>query len=187
MISVDNSILNQSIYAMNTIELNNVTVPYAQNINVAATALVKINNNTTLKSGRYFNQNITCNTFKINNSNNNDGGGNSSSNYTNENNFSNLEASRLTKSNTNEFVEVFPNPSNLSCKLKYNLTEGTVISSSLFDITGKFLFSILPNISVDTGSFEIILNTANMSNGLYLLKTTINNSITTNKLIVTHD
>lgn len=79
---------------------------------------------------------------------------------------------------------VFPNPTKNFTYIQYELLQNSKSEISLFDILGNKIETILPEQEQVLGKYRILFNTAKYSNGVYLIKTTINNSSHTTKLLI---
>ncbi|MEY2829674.1 MAG: hypothetical protein RIQ33_1532 [Bacteroidota bacterium] len=66
-------------------------------------------------------------------------------------------------------VELFPNPSFTTIKLKYNLTNPSTIIIKLFDVTGKQI-TTLYNGQAIIGKNELAIDCTTLNQGLYIVK-----------------
>ena len=81
-------------------------------------------------------------------------------------------------------LSVFPNPSKNFIYIQYELLKNSKAEISLFDILGHKIETILPEQEQIPNKYRILFNTSKYSNGVYFIKTTINNSTQTTKLLI---
>ncbi|MFM2225323.1 MAG: hypothetical protein RJA07_1525 [Bacteroidota bacterium] len=80
---------------------------------------------------------------------------------------------------------VYPNPSNSSTTISINLTTTSFVAANLFDVAGKQVATVLDEKNA-TGNISKTFSTANLPNGIYLLKVNANGIISEQKLTVAH-
>ncbi|MBI3521390.1 MAG: T9SS type A sorting domain-containing protein [Bacteroidetes bacterium] len=68
-----------------------------------------------------------------------------------------------------EGMAVFPNPASTHCSLKFNLSQTKSLSVNVFNVLGEKVYTISKNV-YEVGQNEITLNTANLSNGMYIVQ-----------------
>lgn len=82
------------------------------------------------------------------------------------------------------FVSVYPNPSSDLATLIISTNKTEVVSASICDITGKLVLAIVENQSLISGENKFLINTNNITNGIYFVTVNTNNGKETVKLIV---
>lgn len=82
-------------------------------------------------------------------------------------------------------AQLFPNPSSQSCTLLFNLKDKAFLTISLSDITGKEVRQIANN-SMLKGNQKILINTSDLSPGVYFCKIQNNTEERIIKLVVGH-
>ena len=83
----------------------------------------------------------------------------------------------------NFVINTFPNPFNLSFKLNFNLTKDSKIKVDLYDISGKKVREI-ENKNLNIGNHQYLINTPELSSGIYFLKFNNNNRIYSKKILL---
>jgi hypothetical protein len=73
-------------------------------------------------------------------------------------------------------LQNYPNPFKESTTFKYRVTEQTHLDISIFDLTGRKVTTLI-NQSVQEGTYEIIWNADNVSNGTYIASLSSNGRI----------
>lgn len=64
----------------------------------------------------------------------------------------------------------YPNPFNSTTIIKYSVSIKSNVSIKLYDISGKYLQTIVNNKSQNPGAYEVQVNMSNLSSGIYLCK-----------------
>lgn len=82
-------------------------------------------------------------------------------------------------------VFVYPNPSRDIVTIKYELSKPSKISMDLYNLMGEKIQVISPLINQEKGIFQHLINLRGLSNGIYLIKFSINNNENYIKLIKT--
>lgn len=174
------------------ITIINSNVPFSSgSIKVAAENKISIQSNSQLQTGRYFIQDIDCNNINQFRTHNPD----SIPHQPNiqqaapstDNNYSNITELKTHYSNEANLLELSPNPCNFSARLKFNLSKSSEVSSLLYDINGKIISEIISPLNLNEGTYDIKINTEDIFNGVYIVKTVIDSKSYINKLIVNHD
>ena len=85
----------------------------------------------------------------------------------------------------NEYsISLFPNPTSNISYLTINSSINELASIELFDVTGKLIKSISQQIVLGENRIEINQRKLNLEKGIYFIKTCINNSSKTMKLVI---
>jgi hypothetical protein len=84
----------------------------------------------------------------------------------------------------NSFISLFPNPSNQSTMLLFNLLNTEDLNIAVYDLTGKIILHITKEIK-QKGNQTININTSILDSGIYMCKIQSNNGERTIKLTVT--
>lgn len=84
-------------------------------------------------------------------------------------------------------MKVYPNPSNGTSYLSFNLIEQADVDVKVYDVAGRLVKDLGRNNSTAAGTqiYSISKTGDNLSNGIYFVKILINNSLYTEKLILT--
>jgi len=80
-------------------------------------------------------------------------------------------------------LNVFPNPSNNSTSVSFNLEKTTVVSATLMNNLGQNISNIF-NGELSKGKNDIKINTTQLSKGFYLINLTLDNKTISTKLLV---
>ncbi len=85
----------------------------------------------------------------------------------------------------NEFslVSVYPNPFNASTAVEFQLAAQGKIDLSLFDLNGKLVQSIASDVFT-AGNHKMVVDGAELSNGIYILKLTGNSRTAAGKIVM---
>lgn len=89
--------------------------------------------------------------------------------------------------NTNAFdLMIFPNPANQSATISYHLTNKSDVKLEVVDVLGKVV-SVPVNTSQSEGDYKVTLSRYDnrLTNGVYFIKLTVDNTTVTRKLIIT--
>ena len=80
-------------------------------------------------------------------------------------------------------MEVFPNPANAEANVTFNLNNTADVNITVTDLSGKVVYSnALGNVAA--GKSEVSLNTAALSNGVYMINVAVDNAVSTQKLVI---
>jgi hypothetical protein len=82
-------------------------------------------------------------------------------------------------------IFVYPNPSRDDVTIKYELSKPSKVSIDLYNLMGEKTQIISPLINQEKGIFQHLINLRELSNGIYLIKFSINNNENYIKLIKT--
>jgi hypothetical protein len=82
-------------------------------------------------------------------------------------------------------LTIYPNPSGSEATISLGVVNSSEVEVSMIDINGK---SVLPasNYSLENGEHQITLNTADISNGLYIVELKVNGVVSRYRLSVIH-
>lgn len=80
-------------------------------------------------------------------------------------------------------INTFPNPFNLSFKLNFNLTRASEVKVELYDLSGKKIREIEKE-SLNTGNHQYLINTPELSSGIYFIILNINSKIYSKKVLL---
>ena len=70
---------------------------------------------------------------------------------------------------------MYPNPVKDIVHIEFVITEPTLIASSVYDLSGRKLFSVIDDIELGPGNYIFKKQLGNMLPGVYLHKTSFNN------------
>ncbi|MCK6650728.1 MAG: T9SS type A sorting domain-containing protein, partial [Bacteroidia bacterium] len=88
--------------------------------------------------------------------------------------------------NLNSFaLNVYPNPSNQMSTISYRLTDKSGVKLEIYDVLGKKVAD-LTNANQSEGSYSVEVSKAdnNLKNGIYFIRLSVNNAVTTTKLVI---
>jgi len=96
----------------------------------------------------------------------------------------NFDPSLSVNENENVFgMAVFPNPANSDANVSFSLNNAADVNITITDLSGKVVYTDnLANVSA--GTTEVSLNTAALSNGVYMINVAADNAVSTEKLII---
>jgi hypothetical protein len=80
-------------------------------------------------------------------------------------------------------VFLYPNPTRENSTMIVNLENDMMLSSNLYDASGKLVYAI-ENQQLSAGTHYIMINTSNLSEGIYYIQTVGGDAVTTTKLVV---
>lgn len=80
-------------------------------------------------------------------------------------------------------VKAYPNPAKDFTTIEYTLRENANVAISMTDLTGKIVYSNDLG-KRDAGTSNVIVNTSELSNGVYMYTLTVNNKKVTRRIIV---
>lgn len=83
-------------------------------------------------------------------------------------------------------VSVYPNPTNGSLRVSFNITDENEVSIALFDITGRKVNEFIQNKSMN-GNQVLDLNLSDVKSGIYFLTIKTGNKSYTNKIVIRKD
>ena len=82
--------------------------------------------------------------------------------------------------------QLYPNPTNTFSKLNYTIVSESTVSISMIDILGHETL-LLPQMKVIASNYSLDIPTANLSNGIYIVRLIVNgDEIQSKKLMVVH-
>ena len=73
-------------------------------------------------------------------------------------------------------LQNYPNPFKDQTTFKYRLSENAHVDLSIFDLTGKKIVTLV-NQSKQEGTYELVWNAENLSNGIYIASLSSNGRI----------
>lgn len=76
-----------------------------------------------------------------------------------------------------------PNPFNLSFKINFNLQNNSKVRLTLFDVSGRKVREIENN-NLNSGEHQYLVNTPELSSGVYFINVSVNEKIYTKKIIL---
>ena len=96
----------------------------------------------------------------------------------------NFDPTSSINENANVFgMGVYPNPTNADANVSFSLNNAADVNITVTDLSGKVVYTnALGNVSAGTTKVE--LNTADLSNGVYMINVAADNAVSTEKLII---
>ncbi|MCK5280229.1 MAG: T9SS type A sorting domain-containing protein, partial [Cyclobacteriaceae bacterium] len=79
-------------------------------------------------------------------------------------------------------LEIYPNPTKSESIIRYYLAEESVVSIDIFEITGKFVISLVNRVQ-PKGNKQVLFNISSFSEGIYFLRLDTGNETVTKKII----
>ncbi len=180
-ININGQELYRDLYGKNIV-LENVTVNQYQDINVIANNYIKILPNSTLKSGTYKIDNVSCDQFTYQTSKYVE----ETSNTTNNNVPSNNKiitdnTTKNVKIDNSNIVMVYPNPANANIQVSYNSPKDEQGIFEIYDLIGRKLLSY----PLFAGKNTFNISGTILDKGIYLYQIIIGNKIVaTDKIVV---
>ncbi len=80
--------------------------------------------------------------------------------------------------------EIYPNPAQDQCMIHYLTKSNTSVQITVGDLSGKIVFSTVETRSA--GEQRLMLNTANLSNGVYFVRLQCDRVFSVQKLVIAH-
>nr|MBA3705178.1 T9SS type A sorting domain-containing protein [Bacteroidota bacterium] len=80
---------------------------------------------------------------------------------------------------------IYPNPANESAIINYLLAINSEVKIAVYDILGKEIMQVV-NEKQTEGGHQLKINTANLQNGIYFVRMSINGRQQTQKLIISN-
>ncbi|MBI1183354.1 Omp28-related outer membrane protein [bacterium] len=93
------------------------------------------------------------------------------------------DAASVSEINTNNTFNVYPNPFQNETHLAIELEQNTELSVNVYDGLGRIVKSIISK-EYGAGSHNLTINTADLENGIYILKVESNGAPMTQKVII---
>ena len=96
----------------------------------------------------------------------------------------NFDPSLSVNENENVFgMGVYPNPANAEANVTFSLNNTADVNITVTDLSGKVVYTnALGNVAA--GTTEVSLNTAALSNGVYMINVAADNAVSTEKLVI---
>ena len=98
-----------------------------------------------------------------------------------------ISSENITPTETSNFqaIEVYPNPANAICEIKFGLEQESLVNIELFDTFGNQMQTLVNNEFYDKGLYTKSLNCSDLTSGLYLVKWSNNSKCDFKKLLIT--
>lgn len=90
---------------------------------------------------------------------------------------------KLTNEDINSFV-LYPNPASENTTIAFNIVEKNKVSVLVYDVLGNLVSIISQNNEFEKGNNTVLLNTSNLSSGIYYISLEINGTKETKKLVI---
>jgi uncharacterized repeat protein (TIGR01451 family) len=87
--------------------------------------------------------------------------------------------------NSTSLFTAYPNPLNDAATIQFSLTKTSLVTLALMDATGRVI-ELLPLQSMNNGLQKTTLDASAISNGMYLLKLTVDGKVSQTKVLVSH-
>ena len=81
-------------------------------------------------------------------------------------------------------IQVIPNPLREDGLVKFTLESNSVIAISIYDIMGAKVRNILPNVSRETGTYQVPFHKAGLAAGLYWVEVLVNGNRRMEKFVI---
>jgi len=89
----------------------------------------------------------------------------------------------ITEETANQFqLNTFPNPTNNTVQVSYVLDKATPVTIEIYNILGERISTMAATLTLGAGAHTTTLNVSNLSNGIYMIKTTFGDSVVISKL-----
>ncbi len=80
-------------------------------------------------------------------------------------------------------VRVYPNPASENATVVVDLSDNAMLTTHLYDVTGKLIFSTEAQ-QLSTGTHYVMVNTSQLTSGIYYIQTVAGTTVETTKLVV---
>lgn len=80
-------------------------------------------------------------------------------------------------------IKIFPNPANTDANLTFSLNNTADVNITITDLSGKVVYTDALG-AVAAGTTEVAVNTAALSNGVYMINVAADNAVSTEKLVI---
>lgn len=97
--------------------------------------------------------------------------------------YSNLVEVDVKVPNKFELSQNYPNPFNPTTTISYEIAKETIVSLKVYDVIGNEIATLV-NETKPAGSYQVVFDAANLSNGVYFYKIQAGNFTATKKLIL---
>ena len=98
-------------------------------------------------------------------------------------NYSNIVEVVVKVPNKFDLNQNYPNPFNPTTTISYEIAKETIVSLKVYDVIGNEIVTLV-NETKPAGTYEVIFDASNLSNGVYLYKIQAGNFTATKKLIL---
>ncbi|MCF8424421.1 MAG: T9SS type A sorting domain-containing protein [Bacteroidia bacterium] len=89
----------------------------------------------------------------------------------------------IVNENLKSFV-IYPNPANQSTSISFNIIEKNKVTTNVYDVLGNVVSTLSQSNDFEKGNNTIIINTSNLSSGIYYISLDVNGAKETKKLII---
>lgn len=97
--------------------------------------------------------------------------------------YSNMVEVEVKVPNRFDLSQNYPNPFNPTTTIIYEIAKETIVSLKVYDVIGNEVVTLV-NETKPAGTYEVIFDATNLSNGVYLYKIQAGNFTATKKLIL---
>ena len=95
----------------------------------------------------------------------------------------NVPESNIIKTDLYTFTASYPNPFNPTFIVPFELYQGTTVDIKLYDVSGR-LVEVVAEKEFAAGQYNLLVDGSNLSSGMYLLKTKVDNITKTQKMLL---
>lgn len=90
-----------------------------------------------------------------------------------------------TKSNILEnSIEIYPNPAQDIAYLNLNMKENSSVNVRILNLSGQIVYEFANPINIYSGENNILINTQNFTNGVYIVTVSTNQETLNSRLII---
>jgi hypothetical protein len=81
-------------------------------------------------------------------------------------------------------LNVYPNPTNGTVQVDFDLTDNQMVNMEISDLSGRTVYAIVNNEEFFMGSNRVVADLTSLNNGLYLVKISTSNGVSTHKIFL---
>ena len=81
-------------------------------------------------------------------------------------------------------LNVYPNPTNGTVQVDFDLTDNQMVNMEISDLSGRTVYAIMNNEEFFMGSNRVVADLTSLNNGLYLVKISTSNGVSTHKIFL---
>lgn len=82
-----------------------------------------------------------------------------------------------------KLMQNYPNPFNPSTKINFSLNKSSKVKLEIFDISGKFVKTLVNSSNLNAGTYSVDFNAGELSSGVYYYSLSIESGVLTKKMV----
>jgi len=83
-----------------------------------------------------------------------------------------------------QYLTAYPNPTNSKSQIMFNIIKNTSVNLTLLNSVGQVVSVLIPNKTINKGTYNISLSNINLQSGIYFCKLTTDDCAKTIKIVV---